>query len=74
MQWKLLGIYVASISLEACDSRLQIENVDDVRFTWYTFGGMDSWMDLALVVGVMIHVITFRSFFCSWHFSWYIIL
>ena len=24
-----------------------------VRFTWYTFGGMDSWMGLALVVGAI---------------------
>ena len=51
MQWDLLGIYVASIALEACDCRLQIGYVDDVRFTWYTFGDMDSWMGLTLVVG-----------------------
>ena len=53
MQWELLGIYVVGIALEACDCRLQIGYVDDVRFTWYTFGGMDSWMGLALVVGVI---------------------
>ena len=41
------------ISLEACDFMLQIEDVDDWRFTWYTFGGMDSWMGLALVVGAI---------------------
>ena len=51
MQWKLLGIYVVGISLETCDCRLQIGYVDDVRFTWYTFGGMVSWMGLALAVG-----------------------
>ena len=49
----LLGIYVAGIALEACDCRLQIRYVDDMRFTWYTFGGMDSWMGLALAVGVI---------------------
>ena len=37
-------MYVVGISLETCDCRLQIGYVDDVRFTWYTFGGMDSWM------------------------------
>ena len=42
---------MAGIALEACDCRLHIRYVDDVRFTWYTFGGMDSWMGLALVVG-----------------------
>ena len=40
-------------SLEACDYRLQIRYVDDVIFTWYTFGGMDSWMGLALVVSII---------------------
>ena len=44
---------MVGISLEACDLRLQIGYVDDVRFTWYTFGSMDSWMSLALVVGVV---------------------
>ena len=44
-----------------------------MRLTWYTFGGMDSWMGLALVVGAIsamdifrqlrIHVITFGSGF-----------
>ena len=53
MQWELLGIYVVGISLEACDCRLEIGYVDDVRFTWYTFGGMDSWMGLALDVGAI---------------------
>ena len=46
-------MYMEGIALEACDYRLQIGYVDDVIFTWYTFGGMDSWMDLALVVGVI---------------------
>ena len=41
------------IALEACDCRLQIGYVDDVRFTYYTFGGMDSWMGLALAVGAI---------------------
>ena len=41
------------IALEACDCRLQIRYVDDMRFTWYTFGGMDSWMGLALAVGAI---------------------
>ena len=41
---------MVGISLKACDCRLQIGYVDDVRFTWYTFAGMDSWMGLALVV------------------------
>ena len=53
LQWELLGIYVAGISLEACDCRLHIGYVDDVRFTWYTFGSMDNWMGLALVVGAI---------------------
>ena len=53
VQWKFLRIYVAGIALKACDCRLQIRYVDDVRFTWCTFGGMDSWMGLALVVGVI---------------------
>ena len=44
---------MVGISLEACDCNFQIRYVDDVRFTWYTFGGMDSWMGLALVVGVI---------------------
>ena len=44
---------MASIALEACDCRLQIGYVDDVRFTWYTFGGMDSWTGLALAVGAI---------------------
>ena len=42
---------MVGISLEACDCKLQIGYVDDVRFTWYTFGGMDSWMGLALAMG-----------------------
>ena len=44
---------MVGISLEACDCRLQIGYVDDVRFTWYTFGGMDSWMGLEFRVGVI---------------------
>ena len=45
---------MVGIALKACDCRLQIGYVNDVRFTWYTFGGMDSWMGLALVVGVIL--------------------
>ena len=44
---------MAGIALEACDCGLQIGYVDDMRFTWYTFGGMDNWMGLALVVGAI---------------------
>ena len=44
----MVGIY-----LKACDCRLQIGYVDDVRFTWHTFGGMDSWMGLALSMGAI---------------------
>ena len=44
---------MAGIALEACDCRLQIGYVDDMRFTWYTFGGMDSWMGLALAMGAI---------------------
>ena len=44
---------MAGIALEACDCRLQIGYVDDVRFTWYTFKVMDSWMGLELIVGVI---------------------
>ena len=44
---------MVGIALEACDCKLQIGYVDDVRFTWYTFGGMDSWMGLAIVVGAI---------------------
>ena len=44
---------MAGIALAACDCRLHIGYVDDIRFTWYTFGGMDSWMSLALVVGAI---------------------
>ena len=25
-----------------------------MRFTWYTFGGMDSWMGLVLAVGAIL--------------------
>ena len=53
MQCELLGIYVVGIALEACDCKLQIRYVDDMRFTYYTFGGMDSCMGLALVVGAI---------------------
>ena len=44
---------MVGIALEACDCRLQIGYVDDVRFTCYTFRGMDSWISLALVVGAI---------------------
>ena len=44
---------MVGISLEACDYRLHIGYVDDVRFIWYTFGGMDSWMGLALAMGAI---------------------
>ena len=44
---------MAGIALEACDCRLHIGYADDVGFTWYTFGVVDSWMSLALVVGAI---------------------
>ena len=44
---------MVGISLEAYDCKLQIRYVDDVSFIWYTFGGTDSWMRLALVVGII---------------------
>ena len=44
---------MVGISLEACDCTLHIGYVDDARFTWYTFGGMDSWMGLALTLGAI---------------------
>ena len=44
---------MADICLEACDYRLQIGYVDDVRFTYYTFGGMDSWIGLVLAMGAI---------------------
>ena len=44
---------MVGIALEACDCRLQIGYIDDMRFTCYTFGGMDSWMGWAIVVGVI---------------------
>ena len=44
---------MVGITLETCDWSLHIGYVDDVRFTWYTFGGMDSSMGLALAVGVI---------------------
>ena len=74
---------MVGIALETCDCRLQIGYVDDVKFTCYTFEGIDSCMGLALVVGVIIAMdilktthtfITFGSGFCSCHFSWYWIL
>ena len=44
---------MVGIALEACDCRLQIGYVDDVRFTCYTFGvWMVGWV-LALDVGVI---------------------
>ena len=64
---------MAGISLEACDCRLWIRYVDDMRFTCYTFGGMDSWVGLTLSVGSILpmdiflqlkmHLITFGSSF-----------
>ena len=45
---------MAGIYLEACNCRLRIGYVDDVRFTWYTFAGMDSWMGLTLAVGAIL--------------------
>ena len=75
---------MAGIALEACDYRLQIGYVDDMRFTYYTFGGMDSWMGLALAVGAIsaMDILTTMDtcdylwirVFCAWHFSWYMIL
>jgi len=53
LQWELSGVYVEGISLESYDCRLQIGYVDDMIFTWYTFGGMNSWMGLLLSVGVI---------------------
>ena len=47
--WYICGRYFSW----ACDCKLQIGYVDDTRFTSYTFGGIDSWMSLALVVGVI---------------------
>lgn len=44
---------MVGITLEACDCRLQIGYVDDVRFIWYIFGAMDSWIGLTLVVGAI---------------------
>ena len=44
---------MVGISLEACDFRLQIGYVDDVRFTLNTFRGMDSWMGLELATGAI---------------------
>ena len=41
---------MVGISLEDCNCRLLIGYVDDVRFTWYTFGGMDSWMGWNLLL------------------------
>ena len=47
---------MVGISHEACDYRLEIGYVDDVRFTWYIFGRMDIWMGLVLVVGAILAV------------------
>ena len=44
---------MVDISLEVYDCKLQIGYVDDVRFTWYTFGGMNNWMRFALAVGAI---------------------
>ena len=44
---------MATISIVVFDYRLYIGYVDDVRFTWYTFGGMDGWMNFTLVVGAI---------------------
>ena len=44
---------MVGIALKACDCRLHIGYANDVRSTWYTFGGIDSWMGLALFVGVI---------------------
>ena len=75
---------MAGIALEAYDCRLQIRYVDDVRFSYYTFRGMDSWMGLALVVGAIsaMKILTttdtsnylWIKFFCAWYFNWYRIL
>ena len=45
---------MAGIALEACDCKLQIGYVDVMRFTWYTFRDMDSWMGLTLAVGAIL--------------------
>ena len=52
---------MVGIALEACDCRLQIGYVDDMRFTWYTFGGMDSWIVLALVVRAISNMDIFEN-------------
>ena len=75
---------MVGIALEACDYRLQIGYVDYMRFTWYTFGGMASWMGLALVVDVIsaMDILTtmytcdylWIRFFVLGIFSWYMIL
>ena len=74
---------MVGISLEACDCRLQIGFFDDGIFTWYTFGGTDSWMGLALFVSAIsaMDILTttdtcetFGSGFCAWHFNWFMIL
>ena len=44
---------MVGIVLEACDCKLQIGYVDDVRFTWYTFRVWIVGWVLALVVGVI---------------------
>ena len=44
---------MVGISLEACNFRLEIRYVDDMRFNLYIFGGMDSWMGLALAMVVI---------------------
>ena len=47
---------MAGIALEACDCKVQIGYIDDVRFTCYTFGGMESWMGLELSVGAQLWI------------------
>ena len=44
---------MTGIALKVCDCRLQIGYGNDVRFTWHTFGGIDSWIGLALSMGVI---------------------
>ena len=51
---------MAGIALEACDCRLHIGYVDDVRFICYTFGVWIVGWVLALAVGAIsaMHILT----------------
>ena len=74
---------MAGIALEACDCKLQIGYVGDIRFTCYTLEvwivgwvwhfavGAISAMDILTTID---NVIIFGLDFCVWHFSYYRIL